>query len=150
MKIVAQTVAHAACEINHQVVASIEKGLLLYVSFNYKDTEDVLPIMAHKIKHLRIFEDSQGKMNLSIKDLDLPVLSISQFTLEASTKKGHRPSFTDALEPGKAEVFYNQFNACLKDLGLKVYTGHFQAHMRIHSINDGPVTVLLERKNADD
>ncbi len=150
MKVVVQTVSHAACEVNHQVVASIQRGLLLYVSFHHKDTEDILPIMAHKIKHLRIFEDTHGKMNLALKDLTLPVLSISQFTLEASTKKGHRPSFTDALEPGKAEIFYHQFNQCLKHQGIEVHTGHFQAHMQIHSINDGPVTVLLERKNADD
>ena len=150
MKVLVQRVRQAACEINHQVVSSIGKGLLLYVSFHHTDTIDLLPKMAHKLKHLRIFEDDGGKMNLALKDFNYSVLSISQFTLEASTKKGHRPAFTDALEPVQAETFYNAFNQCLRELGVDVQTGAFQANMQIHSVNDGPVTLMIERKHNDD
>ena len=143
MKVVIQRVSEATCTISSETTARIEEGLCLFVSFAKGDTEALLAPMARKISHLRIFEDKQGKMNLSVKDIKGEILSISQFTLEANTKKGHRPSFTDALEPKEAKRLYDTFNAYLADEGCSVQTGSFQEHMLISIQNDGPVTILL-------
>ncbi|MFH5880801.1 D-aminoacyl-tRNA deacylase [Liberiplasma polymorphum] len=150
MKVLVQRVKEATCIINQSPFSHIDKGLLLFVSFHTTDEAILIPQMAKKIAHLRIFEDEEGKMNLSLKDLQLQVMSISQFTLEASTKKGHRPSFTDALNPTLATIYYDQFNEALRKEGLFVSTGSFQAHMDISLINDGPVTILLERGMKND
>lgn len=150
MKVLVQRVTNAKCIVGDETIGAIKQGLCLFVSFRTGDTSDLLPIMAKKIAKLRIFEDDQGKMNRSLSDLNLSILSISQFTLEASTKKGHRPSFTDALEPAKAEAYYDLFNDALKKEGIHVETGSFQAHMQIQLINDGPVTLMLERTNNND
>lgn len=144
MKVLIQRVKSAACLVNGEVIGAINEGLLLFVSFNQFDTLEALPKMAKKVTHLRIFEDEQGKMNRSLLDLGYSILSISQFTLEANTKKGHRPSFTNALNPSDAMLYYDQFNALLKTYGLRVETGSFQSHMTIDLVNDGPVTLLLE------
>ncbi len=150
MKVLVQRVNHAACVVDGKTIGEIGEGLLLYVGFRQGDDASSLPKMAKKVANLRIFEDKQGKMNLSVLDTSKAVLSISQFTLEAATKKGHRPSFTDALEPIQAEKLYDAFNRLLNQEGLSVETGSFQAMMQIHSINDGPVTLLLERRDKDD
>lgn len=146
MKVLVQRVKRASCVVNNQTTGSIEQGLLLFISFNHLDDETLIAPMAKKVANLRILEDDQGKMNLSIKPLNLPVLSIPQFTLEADTKKGNRPSFVNALNPSKATAFYDTFNRALEAEGVHVETGIFGADMAINLINDGPVTVMLEKK----
>ncbi|MGI6510494.1 MAG: D-aminoacyl-tRNA deacylase [Erysipelotrichaceae bacterium] len=144
MKIVIQRVKNASVRIEGKVYSSIEAGYLLLVGFSAADDEEVLPAMAKKLLELRINEDNQGKMNLSIIDVGGEILSVSQFTLYADCKKGRRPSFTDACPPEKASQLYDKFNEVLKESGLKVETGLFQAFMEVELINDGPVTVILD------
>ena len=145
MKVLVQRVKEATCTIDDVAYSHIEEGLLLFVSFKQGDAADLIGPMAKKIAHLRILDDEEGKLNLSVKTLNLPVMSISQFTLEARTDKGHRPSFTEALEPELASLYYTMFNEALRKEGLTVKTGLFQAKMAISLINDGPVTLLIER-----
>ena len=145
MKVLAQRVLDASCIIDGETTAAIEEGLLIYVSFKKGDDSSVIPKMAEKTAKLRIFEDSEGKMNKSVLNTKGSVLAIPQFTLEASTKKGHRPSFTDALEPEKAETLFLYFVQRLKKEGITVKTGQFQTEMTIKSTNHGPVTVMMER-----
>ncbi len=150
MKVLVQRVEEAACYVDGELLGAIDQGLVLFVSFRFDDDLSLLPKMAKKVAHLRIFEDDFGKMNDNVLARSKQVLSISQFTLEAATRKGHRPSFTDALPPEKAEQFYYRFNEALMKEGLTVKTGSFQAYMKIHLINDGPVTILLERRGDND
>jgi len=145
MKVLAQRVKNAECTIEGKSHARIGKGLLLFVSFREGDERDVIPKMAKKVADLRIFEDEAGKMNLSAKDLGLEILSISQFTLEADTKKGNRPSFTKAKAPERAELFFHAFGEALENEGLTIYEGVFGDRMEISLTNDGPVTILLEK-----
>lgn len=145
MKVLAQRVLDASCIIESETTAAIEEGLLIYVSFKKGDDSSVVPKMAEKTAKLRVFEDDAGKMNKSVLDTEGSVLAIPQFTLEASTKKGHRPSFTDALEPNKAETLFLYFVQRLKNEGITVKTGQFQTEMAIKSTNHGPVTVMMER-----
>ncbi len=145
MKVLAQRVLDASCTIENEVTAAIEEGLLIYVSFKDGDDSSVIPKMAEKTAKLRIFEDENGKMNNSVLDTGGSVLAIPQFTLEASTKKGHRPSFKDALEPEKAETLFQYFVQRLKHEGITVKTGQFRTEMLIKSTNHGPVTVMMER-----
>ncbi len=145
MKVLAQRVKNAECAIDGKPHARIGKGLLLFVSFREDDARDVIPEMAKKVASLRIFADDEDKMNLSAKDVGLEILSISQFTLEADTKKGNRPSFTKAKAPKEAEIFFHAFGEALEREGLRVYEGVFGARMEISLVNDGPVTILLEK-----
>ncbi|HPX33098.1 MAG TPA: D-aminoacyl-tRNA deacylase [Erysipelotrichaceae bacterium] len=144
MKIVIQRVKSAAVKIGGKQYSSINVGYLLLIGFSYSDDEDILLPMAKKLLELRINEDSQGKMNLSIIDIGGEILSVSQFTLYADCKKGRRPSFTNACPADKASQLYDKFNDILKESGLKVETGLFQAFMEVELINDGPVTVILD------
>ncbi len=144
MKAVIQRVSSASCTISGEVTGSIGKGFMILVGFTHQDDEKVTAKMAEKISKLRVFEDPDGKMNLSLKDVGGDILSISQFTLYADARKGNRPSFTDAMEPGRASALYDSFNQTLRDLGLHVETGVFGADMKIALVNDGPVTILLE------
>ncbi|MGI6582031.1 MAG: D-aminoacyl-tRNA deacylase [Erysipelotrichaceae bacterium] len=144
MKIVIQRVKSAAVKIGGKQYSSINVGYLLLIGFSYSDDEDILLPMAKKLLELRINEDSQGKMNLSIIDIGGEILSVSQFTLYADCKKGRRPSFTNACPSDKASQLYDKFNDILKESGLKVETGMFQAFMEVELINDGPVTVILD------
>ncbi|MGI6607702.1 MAG: D-aminoacyl-tRNA deacylase [Erysipelotrichaceae bacterium] len=144
MKIVIQRVKSASVTIAGKLYSSIDAGYLLLVGFSAADNEEVLPLMAKKILELRINEDYQGKMNLSIIDVGGEILSVSQFTLYADCKKGRRPSFTEACPPEKAGRLYDKFNDILRESGLKVKTGVFQAFMEVELINDGPVTVILD------
>ncbi len=145
MKVLAQRVLDASCVIEGTPTASIEKGLLIYVSFKEGDDASVIPKMVTKTAKLRIFEDDEGKMNKSVLDTKGSILAIPQFTLEASTKKGHRPSFKEALTPRKAETLFLYFIQRLKKEGITVKTGQFQSEMFIKSTNHGPVTVMMER-----
>lgn len=144
MKIVIQRVKRASVAIEGQIYSSIEKGYLILVGFSAADEEEVLIPMAKKLLELRINEDQQGKMNLSIMDIEGEILSVSQFTLYADCRKGRRPSFTNACSSEKASQLYDRFNDILKQSGLKVETGVFQALMEVELINDGPVTVILD------
>jgi len=145
VKVLVQRVKEAACIVEGKELAAIGKGYVLFVSFHQDDDAAIIPKMAKKVANLRIFEDEDGKMNHSIKEMNYRILSISQFTLEAKTRKGNRPSFTEALDPTKAETYYHMFTEALEDEGIFVYEGAFQARMDIKLINEGPVTILLER-----
>lgn len=150
MKIVVQRVSEASCYIEGKCHASIGKGLVLLVCLEKEDEneESRLKQMADKLVKLRIFEDTQGKMNLSIKEVQGEILSISQFTLAANVRKGNRPSFEQALKPELAKMYYLQFNDYLRQLGCSVKEGRFAADMKIHLCNDGPVTLYMDTKTC--
>ncbi len=145
MKVLIQRVSSARCIIGGETYSEIGEGLLLFVSFHKDDDASAIEQLAKKTARLRIFEDEEGKMNRSALDLGREALSISQFTLEALTRKGNRPSFTEAMPPEKAEDYYHMFNEALARTGLDIKRGSFQSRMAIDAVNDGPVTVLLER-----
>ena len=144
MRVVLQRVKEASCTIDGKCYSSIEQGYLLLVGFTHNDSEIEINKLAKKISNLRIFSDEEGKLNRSIHDVCGQVLSISQFTLYADTKKGNRPSFTTAMPGDKATKLYDLFNQTLRNYGLKVETGVFGADMQISLINDGPVTIIFE------
>jgi len=143
MKVLVQKVKEAQVTVDGCVVGQIGNGCVLYVGFSSSDTLIEVEKMAHRLPLARLFEDSDGKMNLSVMDVKGSFLSISQFTLLADTSKGHRPSFTQAMPPEKAVVLYEAFNQMLRKT-VPVQTGVFKAHMMIHQINDGPLSVLYE------
>ncbi len=145
MKVVAQRVLEASCTVDGTLISKIEKGLCLLVGFEEDDNEQILEKMAAKIAKLRIFDDGNGHMNLSVMDIGGSALSISQFTLYANCRKGNRPSFTDACNPEKAKRLYECFNEILATY-VPTATGIFQADMKIALINDGPVTIVLNNK----
>ncbi|MCT8390088.1 D-tyrosyl-tRNA(Tyr) deacylase [Leuconostoc holzapfelii] len=144
MKVVLQRVTSAQVSIDDQIVGQIQAGYVLLVGVADGDTAADIAYLVRKISQLRVFEDDQGRMNLSIQDIDGAILSISQFTLFAETKKGNRPSFTKAGEPAFARTMYAQFNAALREVGLPVETGEFGANMSVSLVNDGPVTILFD------
>ena len=144
MKLVIQRVNNAYCEVDKNITGSINTGFMVLVGFGLNDDYKIIEKMADKLVKLRVFEDEEGKMNRSIKDVDGKILSISQFTLYADASKGNRPSFTDALGFTKSEEYYRYFNKCLKDLDIDVKEGIFGADMKISLINDGPVTIILD------
>ena len=144
MKLVIQRVNNAYCEVDNNITGSINTGFMVLVGFGLNDDYKIIEKMADKLVKLRVFEDEEGKMNRSIKDVDGKILSISQFTLYADASKGNRPSFTDALAFAKSEEYYKYFNKCLKDLDIDVKEGIFGADMKISLVNDGPVTIILD------
>ncbi|WP_153464645.1 D-aminoacyl-tRNA deacylase [Sediminibacillus terrae] len=144
MKAVIQRAKHAKVEVEDKTVGEIESGLVVLLGIGQEDTTEDAKYLADKIVSLRIFEDDQEKMNLSLKDVGGSVLSISQFTLYADTRKGRRPNFMAAAKPGPAEQLYEKFNQYVADSGTKVETGTFGADMQVHLTNDGPVTLLLD------
>ena len=146
MRIIVQNVTRASCEVNQKIVGSISRGFCLFVGFTNGDNKEVANKMANKLLSLRLFDDENGKTNLSLKDVNGEILSISQFTLYASVKDGRRPSFVNALNPKEASELYDYFNQCLKDAGYKVETGIFGAMMKIDLVNDGPFTTILDSK----
>lgn len=143
MRVLVQRVHQASCTVDHQVVGKINKGFVLFVGFKLDDNLDNVVKMAYKIVNARLFEDENGKLNLSVVNVQGQLLSISQFTLYADTKKGHRPSFDQAARPDQAKVLFEAFNQELRKT-LRIETGIFQAHMDIDVLNDGPVSVLYE------
>lgn len=147
MRVVLQRVKSADVSIENKVVGQIDAGYVLLVAISDNDTEDELDYLVRKITKLRVFEDTIGKMNLSIEDISGQILSISQFTLYADTKKGNRPSFTKAGQPDFANKMYQLFNEKLRDTGLTVATGKFGADMQVQLINDGPVTIIFDTEN---
>ena len=147
MRVVLQRVSSASVTVDDQELGAIAQGYMLLVAIQDADTEAGLDYLVRKITGLRVFEDEAGKMNLSIQDVGGSILSISQFTLYADTRRGNRPSFTDAGAPAYAEKMYDQFNTKLAATGLTVATGEFGADMKVSLVNDGPVTIIFDTDN---
>ena len=145
MRAVVQRVSRASVLVEDSVVGQIERGVVILIGVTHGDTEVQAEWLARKIAGLRIFEDSEGKMNASLLDVDGAALVISQFTLFADARKGRRPSFTDAAPPEVAEPLVKCFFETLRSYGVPVETGVFGAHMLVEIHNDGPVTIQLER-----
>ncbi|MFD3002523.1 D-aminoacyl-tRNA deacylase [Pontibacter toksunensis] len=150
MRIVIQRVTQASVVIENEAKGEIGHGLLLLAGFCGDDTAEDLKWMAGKVAQLRIFGDAEGKMNLSVQDVQGDILVISQFTLYANTKKGNRPSYINAAPPAVAIPLYERFVALLEEaLGKKVQTGEFGADMKVSLLNDGPVTIVIDTKNKE-
>lgn len=146
MRVLVQRTTGAEVWIDNALHSKTEGGLLLLVGTKTGDTENSCAFLADKVVNLRIFEDNDGKMNLSTLDVGAQIMIVSQFTLYADTRKGRRPSFTEALEPVEAERLYNRFVELVSASGLVVQTGVFSARMDIKFTNHGPVTILLEHE----
>ncbi len=145
MRIVLQRVKHASVTIDGKISGKINAGFLALVGFKETDEESMLVPMAQKMTGLRVFEDENEKMNLALSDIGGDILAVSQFTLYADCKKGRRPSFTGAMEPSRAEEYYNKFvDICAEITGKKIETGIFGADMKVELLNDGPVTIILD------
>lgn len=150
MRAVIQRVSSASVTIDTKLQASISRGLLVFVGIADQDGAEDIQWLCKKIAELRIFSDSEGKMNLNLRDVGGQVLVVSQFTLHASTKKGNRPSYIQAAKPAIAIPLYDQFVANLSlALGTPVKTGLFGADMQVALVNDGPVTILIDTKNRE-
>lgn len=144
MRILVQRVKNASVTIDGQLFSQIKQGYLLLVGFSNSDDENIVELMTQKLLNLRICDDSDGKMNLSIIDTKGELLSVSQFTLYADSSKGRRPSFIDACNPERAVQLYDYFNDNLRKSGLKVETGKFRAEMDVQLVNSGPITIMLD------
>jgi D-tyrosyl-tRNA(Tyr) deacylase len=150
MRIVIQRVSEALVMINHKVNGAIKNGLMILAGFEDADTEEDIEWMSKKIIQLRIFNDAEGLMNFSVKDIQGDILLVSQFTLHAATKKGNRPSYIKAARPEKAIPLYEKFIQQLtQELGKPIATGIFGADMKVSLINDGPVTIIIDSKNKE-
>ena len=147
MKVVLQRVAHASVTVDEKVIGKIQRGFLLLVGVTHDDAMEDMEYLVRKIVQMRIFEDEEGKLNRSIQDIGGEILSVSQFTLYAETKKGNRPSFSKAAPGDVAIEMFEQFNGLLRETGIPVETGQFGADMKVELLNDGPVTILLDSKN---
>ena len=145
MRVVIQRCARAEVRIEGEIAGAIGRGFMLLVGITDGDTKAEADLLAKKVAQMRVFEDAEGKMNLSLPDVGGAILSISQFTLYADCKKGNRPSFIKAARPETAAPLYDYFNEVLRtQYGLQVETGRFGADMKVDFINDGPVTILLD------
>ena len=146
MRVVVQRSLDSYVLVNEKVTGSIDRGLVVLVGFTHDDDINDIDYIVKKIINLRIFDDSEGVMNLSIKDTSLNILSISQFTLYADTRKGNRPSYVNAMKGEHATKLYDLFNERLKSNGINVQTGIFGEDMDVHIRNDGPVTIIIDSK----
>lgn len=149
MRIIIQKAKEAAVIVDKKTISSIDKGFVVFVGVTHDDTQTDADYCARKVANMRLFEDEDGKTNLSLADVGGSILSISQFTLYANTKKGNRPSFVHAADPIDANELYEYFNEQLRSHDLVVETGQFGAHMEIDFINDGPMTILIDSQNKD-
>jgi len=150
MKAVIQRVSQSSVTINEQVVAQIQNGLLVLIGIEDADNQEDINWLTSKIANLRIFEDENDVMNLSLKDIDGEMIVVSQFTLHALTKKGNRPSYIKASKPEVAIPLYEAFVKQMEiELGKKVQTGQFGADMKVSLVNDGPVTIIIDTKNKE-
>lgn len=145
MRVLVQRCDKALVRVNDNMVGSINKGLMILVGFTEGDNFDTIKYMADKIVNLRVFDDENGIMNKSILDKSYSILSVSQFTLYGDASKGRRPSYVNALNGSLAKPLYDRFNEELRKHGVEVETGSFGADMKVELINDGPVTIMLER-----
>jgi D-tyrosyl-tRNA(Tyr) deacylase len=145
MRVLLQRVSRAEVRVGERVAGAIGRGFLLLVGFTHTDTEAAVAWMADKVAGLRLFSDAEGKMNLGLDDVGGAVLVVSQFTLYGDAQKGRRPSFIDAARPEQAIPLYERFVAMLRERGLRVETGEFGAMMDVELVNDGPVTLSLEK-----
>ncbi len=146
MKALLQRVVEASVEVGGEEVGRIDHGLVCLLGVAQGDTEDDARRLVDKTLNLRIFPDQAGRFNLSLLDSGGQILAVSQFTLLADTRKGRRPSFTEAASPGEAEALFNKFVELARAVGLRVETGRFQQHMLVRICNDGPVTILLDSR----
>ena len=150
MRAVLQRTAFASVKVDGNITGSIQKGLLVLMGVEDADATEDIEWLSSKIVNLRIFDDENGVMNLSVKDVDGDILLVSQFTLHASTKKGNRPSYIKASKPDIAIPMYEKMIAQLEaDLGKKIQTGIFGADMKVELLNDGPVTIVIDTKNKE-
>ncbi|EPR72667.1 D-tyrosyl-tRNA(Tyr) deacylase [Winogradskyella psychrotolerans RS-3] len=150
MRIVIQRVSEASVAIDDSEVATIQKGLLILLGIENEDTQEDIDWLCNKIANLRIFPDEDGVMNISLKASEGNVILVSQFTLHASTKKGNRPSYIKAAKPDIAIPLYEAFIKTLQTtLGKSIQTGDFGADMKVHLVNDGPVTIIIDSKNKE-
>ena len=150
MRVVIQRVSEASVRVANNITGSIQKGLLVLMGVEDADTNEDIEWISGKIVNLRIFDDSESVMNLSVKDVNGEILLVSQFTLHAATKKGNRPSYIKASKPDVAIPMYEKLILQLKnDLGKEIPTGIFGADMKVHLINDGPVTIVIDSKNKE-
>lgn len=145
MKVVIQRVKNAEVKVDENIIGKIEQGFLILLGVAPQDDEKIVESLVEKICNLRIFSDENGKMNLSIKDINGEMLVVSQFTLYADCQKGNRPSFTGVALPEKANTLYEYFIKKCKEKVKKVETGEFGADMKVSLLNDGPVTIILEK-----
>lgn len=149
MRVVLQRVTQGDVQIDGKVVGKIGPGYVALVGFTHTDGEQQIDDLINKIIHLRVFSDEEGAMNRSLLDIGGSILSVSQFTLYASTKKGRRPSFVDAMKPEQATKLYDLFNQKLREQNIPVETGVFGADMKVTLTNDGPVTIVLESRENE-
>ncbi len=150
MRAVIQRVKHASVTIDGTMKSSIERGLLVLLGIEDADSNDDIEWLCGKIARIRIFDDEQGVMNLSVTDIQGDIIIVSQFTLHASTKKGNRPSYIKASKPEIAIPLYEAFIKQMeKEIGKSVQTGTFGADMKVHLLNDGPVTIVIDTKNKE-
>jgi D-tyrosyl-tRNA(Tyr) deacylase len=150
LKIVLQRVSSASVTIENKIVADIQKGLLILIGIEVADSQEDIDWLVGKITKVRIFEDENQVMNLSVKDIDGDIITVSQFTLHASTKKGNRPSYIKAAKHDVAIPLYENFvQQVEKELGKKIQTGVFGADMKVSLLNDGPVTIIIDSKNRE-
>ena len=147
MRAVIQRVSRGKVTIENEIRGEIGRGFVILLGVGKEDTKEDMDYLVKKISGLRVFEDQEGKMNLSLKDVDGELLIISQFTLFANTKKGNRPSFVDAGLPEPSKAFYLEFIDAFRSLGFTVAEGEFGADMAVELVNDGPVTILIDSKN---
>jgi len=144
LRAVIQRVKHANVVIDGRVNGEIKKGILILLGIHNEDTNKDIKWLVNKLTGLRIFEDSEGKMNLSVEDIEGEILIISQFTLYGDARKGKRPSFTEAARPEKAIPLYEEFIKQIREKGIKTETGIFGADMKVNLLNDGPVTLIID------
>lgn len=149
MRVVVQRSKNSSVSVDNKVVGSIDKGMVLLVGFTHTDTKEDIDYIVKKILNLRIFDDENGVMNLSVKDTNGKILSISQFTLQADTRKGNRPSYINAMKGEDANKIYKYFNSKLNEQ-IKTYPGVFGADMLVSIENDGPITIIIDTKEKKD
>ncbi len=145
MRLLIQRVSNAAVVVDNNLISEIKNGLLVFIGISADDNESTIDWLVNKLLNLRIFEDDTGKMNLSVSDLNYDIMIISQFTLYANCKRGRRPDFTNAGKPEQAEKLYNSFIKELESKYKAPKTGIFGADMKVSLLNDGPVTIILEK-----
>ena len=149
MRALVQRVSRASVRVDGEAVGAIEGGFLVLLGVTHGDDEAVAEALARKVVGLRVFEDGEGRMNLDLAAVQGAVLCVSQFTLYGSVRKGRRPSFTEAAEPERAEALYKRFCAAVEGEGVRCERGRFRAHMEVESVNDGPVTLLIDSADLE-